>query len=51
MSLASELKVALNVISRLRELNIVVALRDSSADFDSAINAFNNGLTMVTHTF
>jgi len=29
----------------------VVSLGHSSADFDSAMNAFNNGVTMVTHTF
>ena len=51
MTLAPELKGSLDVISRLRELNIVVSLGHSSADFDSAMNAFNNGVTMVTHTF
>ena len=51
MTLAPELKGSFDVISRLRELNIVVSLGHSSADFDSAMNAFNNGVTMVTHTF
>ncbi len=51
MTLAPELKGSLDVISRLRELNIVVSLGHSSADFDSAMHAFNNGVTMVTHTF
>ena len=51
MTLAPELRGSFDVISRLRELNIVVSLGHSSADFDSAMNAFNNGVTMVTHTF
>jgi len=51
MTLAPELKGSMDVISRLRELKIVVSLGHSSADFDSAMNAFNNGVTMVTHTF
>ena len=51
MTLAPELKGSLDVISRLRELNIVVSLGHSSADFDSAIKAFNNGVGMITHTF
>ena len=51
MTLAPELEGSSEVISRLRELNIVVSLGHSSADFDSAINAFNNGVRMITHTF
>ncbi len=51
MTLAPELKGSFDVISRLRELNIVVSLGHSSADFDSAMNAFDNGVTMVTHAF
>jgi len=51
MTLAPELKGSYDVISRLRELNILVSLGHSSADFDSAMNAFNNGVTMITHTF
>ncbi len=51
MTLAPELKGSFELISRLRELNIVVSLGHSSADFDSAMKAFNNGVTMVTHTF
>ena len=51
MTLAPELEGSFDVIPRLRELNIVVSLGHSSADFDSAMNAFNNGVTMVTHTF
>jgi len=51
MTLAPELKGSFDVISRLRELNIVTSMGHSSADFDSAMNAFNNGVTMVTHTF
>ena len=51
MTLAPELKGSFDVISRLRDLNILVALGHSSADFDSAMKAFNNGVTMVTHTF
>ena len=51
MTLAPELKGSFDVISRLKELNIVVALGHSSADFESAMKAFNNGVSMVTHTF
>ncbi len=51
MTLAPELKGSFDVISRLRELNIVISLGHSSADFDSAMKAFNNGVSMVTHTF
>jgi len=51
MTLAPELKGSFDVISRLRELNILVSLGHSSADFDSAMRAFSNGVTMVTHTF
>ena len=51
MTLAPELKGSSDVISRLRELNILISLGHSSADFDSAMNAFNNGVSMVTHTF
>ena len=51
MTLAPELKGSLDVISRLRELNILVSLGHSSADFDSAMKAFSHGVTMVTHTF
>ncbi len=51
MTLAPELKGSFDVISRLRELNILVSMGHSSADFDSAMKAFSNGVTMVTHTF
>ena len=51
MTLAPELKGSFDVISRLRELNILVSLGHSSADFDSAMKAFSNGVAMVTHTF
>ena len=51
MTLAPELKGSFDVISRLRDLNILVSLGHSSADFDSAMKAFNNGVTMITHTF
>ena len=51
MTLAPELEGSFDVISRLRELNIVVSLGHSSADFDSAMKAFNNGVSMLTHTF
>ena len=51
MTLAPELKGSYEVINRLRELNIVVSLGHSSADFESAIKAFNNGVSMITHTF
>ena len=51
MTLAPELNGADEVIKRLRQLNIVVSLGHSSADFDSAMKAFNNGVSMITHTF
>ena len=51
VTLAPELKGAFEVITRLRELNIVVSLGHSSADFELAMTAFNNGVSMITHTF
>ena len=51
MTLAPELKGSFDVIARLKELNIVTSLGHSSADFDSAMNAFDKGVTMVTHAF
>ena len=51
MTLAPELKGSFEVISRLKELNIVVSLWHSSAGFKSSLKAFNNGVSMVTHTF
>jgi len=51
MTLAPELNGSLEVINRLRELNIIVSLGHSSADFESAMKAFNNGVSMITHTF
>ena len=51
MTLAPELKGSFDVISRLRDLSILVSLGHSSADFDSAMKAFNNGVSMITHTF
>ena len=51
MTLAPELKGSFDVISRLRELNIVVSLGHSAADFDLAMKAFSKGVGMVTHTF
>tara|TARA_Y100001968_G_scaffold121798_1_gene110836 strand:- start:129 stop:1289 length:1161 start_codon:yes stop_codon:yes gene_type:complete len=51
MTLAPELQGSNEVISRLRELNIVVSLGHSSADFEAAMKAFNQGVSMITHTF
>ena len=51
MKLAPEIKGSFEVISRLKELNIVVSLGNLSADFKSAMKAFNNCVRMVTHTF
>ena len=51
MTLAPELRGSIDVINRLRELNVVVSLGHSSADFESAMTAFNNGVSMITHTF
>ena len=51
MTLAPELEGALQVISCLRKLNIVIALGHSSADFDSAMKSFNDGVSLITHTF
>ena len=51
MTLAPEINGSSEVISRLRELNIVISLGHSSADFDTAMRAFNNGVSMITHTF
>ena len=51
MTLAPEINGSFEVISRLRELNIVISLGHSSADFETAMTAFNNGVSMITHTF
>ena len=51
MRLAPELKDSFDVRSRLKEINIIVSLGHSSADFESAMKALNNGVSMVTHTF
>ena len=51
MTLAPELKGSIELINRLRELNIVVSLGHSESDFDSAMQAFSNGVSMITHTF
>ena len=51
VTLAPELHGAIDVINRLRELDIVVSLGHSSADAECAKRAFNSGVTMLTHTF
>ena len=51
MTMAPELKGSFEVISRLREMKIVISLGHSSADYETAMKAFNNGVTMITHTF
>ncbi len=51
MTLAPELQASSELISRLRELNIVVSLGHSGADFDLALKAFEDGVSMITHTF
>ena len=51
MTLAPELKGSLEIISRLRKLNIFVCLWHSSADFDQALTAFQNGVSISTQAF
>ena len=51
VTLAPELKGYFDLIRRLRKLNILVSLGHFSADYESAIQAFNYGVNMITHTF
>ncbi len=51
VTLAPELEGAAAVIERLRELGIVVSLGHSAATEGQAQEAFQAGVTMLTHTF
>ena len=51
MTLAPELEGAATVISRLRDLNICVALGHTNASAEQAITGFDHGVTMLTHSF
>ena len=51
MTLAPELVGAEAVIQRLRELRITVALGHSAAKADDAVQAFEQGVGMLTHAF
>lgn len=51
MTLAPELEGAGAVIERLRQLGIVVSLGHSDASEEQAGQAFNAGVTMLTHSF
>ena len=51
MTLAPELVGAEAVIQRLRELKITVALGHSAAKADDAVQAFEQGVGMLTHAF
>ena len=51
VTLAPELEGADAVIQRLRELKITVALGHSAASADSAAQAFEQGVGMLTHAF
>ncbi len=51
MTLAPELEGAAAVIAALREAGVVVCLGHSGADEDAARRAFDQGVTMLTHSF
>ncbi len=51
VTLAPELLGTSGVIKKLKELEILVALGHSGADSDQSRNAFNLGISMLTHTF
>ena len=51
MTLAPELENGKNAIEYLRKNNIIASLGHSNATFNEAVEAFNGGITMVTHTF
>ena len=51
VTLAPELEGSFEVIKHLKNSNIVVSLGHSSADYETALKAFDNGLSMITHTF
>jgi N-acetylglucosamine-6-phosphate deacetylase len=51
VALAPELPGALEAISFLRNLGIIVSAGHTDATFDAAVNAFDYGVTQVTHIF
>jgi N-acetylglucosamine-6-phosphate deacetylase len=51
MTLAPEQKDAQGAINFLKEKGVVVSLGHSNATFAEAQNAFENGVSMITHTF
>jgi len=51
VALAPELPGAMEAISYLRNLGITVSAGHTNANFDTAMNAFNHGVTQVTHVF
>ena len=50
-TLAPELEGAIEVIKRLKELKIKIALGHSAANENQAALAFDNGVEMITHVF
>ncbi len=51
VTLAPELPGALDLVDRLRERGVVVAMGHSSADYDQAMAAIARGCRLGTHTF
>jgi len=51
VALAPELPGAMEAISYLRNLGITVSAGHTDATFDTAMKAFNHGVTQVTHIF
>lgn len=51
ITVSPEIEGVLELISEASRLGIVVAIGHSGADYDTAMNAINNGATCTTHTF
>ncbi|AAP99238.1 MULTISPECIES: N-acetylglucosamine-6-phosphate deacetylase [Prochlorococcus] len=51
VTLAPELPGSLEVISKLRELGIIISLGHSAADSETSNLAFKSGVSMITHIF
>lgn len=51
VTVSPEVEGALDLIKKMRNLGIVVAIGHSGADYDTSIAAINDGATCATHTF
>ncbi len=51
VTLAPELSGAAEVIAKLKKIDVVICLGHSNADAETARTSFDQGVTMLTHTF